>query len=96
MSVLRIKDPTTGEFISVPSIKGDKGDPGEGLDLSDLSMTAVQSQTAGFSRLTLSDGATSKSVEIPVATLDPADVSTLTNIANAYLNNLVNGDGVSY
>ena len=67
-----------------------------GLDLSDLSMTAVQSQTSGFSTLTLSDGETSKAVNIPVASLDSADTTLLTNIANAYLDNLVNGDEVSY
>ena len=69
---------------------------GGGLDLSDLSMTAVQSQTSGFSTLTLSDGETSKAVNIPVASLDSSDTTLLTNIANAYLDNLVNGDGVSY
>lgn len=67
-----------------------------GLDLSDLSMTAIQSQTEGFSTLTLSDGETSKSVDIPVASLDPTDVTVITNIVEDYLDDLVNGDEVSY
>lgn len=67
-----------------------------GLDLSDLTLTATQSQTEGFSTLTLFDGTTTKSVDIPVASLDPTDTTLITNIVNAYLNNLVNGDGVSY
>lgn len=67
-----------------------------GLDLSDLSMTAVQSQTEGFSTLTLSDGETSKSVDIPVASLDPTDIALITNIVEDYLDDLVNGDEVSY
>lgn len=66
------------------------------LDLSDLRMTAAQSQTTGFSRLTLSDGVTIKSVDIPVASLNPSDTTLITNIVNDYLNTLVNGDGVSY
>lgn len=69
---------------------------GGGLDLSDLTMTAVQSQTEGFSTLTLSDGETSKAVNIPVASLPASDTTLLTNIAEEYLDNLVNGDGVSY
>lgn len=67
-----------------------------GLDLSDLTLSATQSQTEGFSTLTLFDGTTTKSVDIPVASLDPTDTTLITNIVNAYLNNLVNGDGVSY
>lgn len=67
-----------------------------GLDLSDLTLTATQSQTEGFSTLTLFDGTTTKSVDIPVASLDPTDTTLITNIVNAYLDNLVNGDGVSY
>ena len=69
---------------------------GGGLDLSDLTLTATQSQTEGFSTLTLFDGTTTKSVDIPVASLDPSDTTLITNIVNAYLDNLVNGDGVSY
>lgn len=69
---------------------------GGGLDLSDLTMTAVQSQTEGFSTLTLSDGETSKTVDIPVASLDPSDTTLITNIVEDYLDDLVNGDGVSY
>nr|CAJ19116.1 hypothetical protein [unidentified microorganism] len=67
-----------------------------GLDLSDLTMTAVQSQAQGFSTLTLSDGVTQKTVDIPVASLDSSDTTLITNIVNAYLDTLVNGDEVSY
>lgn len=67
-----------------------------GLDLSDLIMTATQSQTSGFSTLTLSDGETTKSVDIPVASLDPTDTTLITNIVEDYLDDLVNGDEVSY
>lgn len=69
---------------------------GGGLDLSDLTMTAVQSQTEGFSTLNLSDGETTKSVDIPVASLSDTDTTLITNIVNAYLDTLVNGDEVSY
>lgn len=69
---------------------------GGGLDLSDLTLTAVQSQTEGFSTLSMSDGTTTKTVDIPVATLSTSDVTLLTNIVDDYLDNLVNGDGVSY
>lgn len=68
----------------------------DGFDLSDLTMNAVQSQTEGFSTLTLSDGETSKTVDIPVASLSDSDVTLLTNIANAYLENLISGDEVNY
>ena len=67
-----------------------------GLDLSDLTLSATQSQTEGFSTLTLSDGELSKSVDIPVASLDPSDTTLITNIVNDYLDDLVNGDEVSY
>lgn len=71
-------------------------DAAGGLDLSDLTMEAEQSQETGFSILTLSDGTTEKSVDIPVASLDPTDVTLITNIVEDYLNNLVNGDEVNY
>lgn len=69
---------------------------GGGLDLSDLIMSASHSSTEGFSTLTLSDGTESKSVDIPVASLSPADITVLTNIVNDYLDDMVNGDEVSY
>ena len=67
-----------------------------GLDLSDLTLTATQSPTSGFSTLTLFDGETRKAVDIPVASLSDSDTTLITNLVDAYLDNLVNGDGVSY
>lgn len=67
-----------------------------GLDLSDLTLSATQSQTEGFSTLSMSDGEITKTVDIPVASLDPSDTTLITNIVNDYLDDLVNGDGVSY
>ena len=67
-----------------------------GLDLSDLTLSATQSQTEGFSTLSMSDGEITKTVDIPVASLDPSDTTLITNIVNDYLDDLVNGDEVSY
>ena len=94
-NISKIKDKDTNIVYDIEDTVA-RSMAGDGLDLSDLTMTAAQSQTSGFSTLTLSDGEISKSVNIPVASLDSTDTALITNIVNDYLDDLVNGDEVSY
>lgn len=71
---------------------------GGGLDLEDLTMSAVPASVEGYSTLTLSDNqGTSKSVNIPVNTLSDQDTDYIDSLVQQYLETLVvDGDEGEY